>query len=620
MIVSARRLATLAAAAAAALGAAALGPAGAAAAAPSLPWVTVSPLNGTPDAAPGSQISFLGAPAADISQVIVRGTRSGLHAGKLEAYATGTGASFVPSHPFSQSEQVTVSAVESVHGLHKTIGTSFTVGVLYYPPAPAGSTGATGTTGATGAAGAAPAAGATGATGAASFASLPTIHPPRINVTTPAANPALGDIFMTPADGSIQAGAMIVNPAGQMIWFAPAPAGMQDADLRVQNYLGHSVLTYWQGRIAFGHGTDGTGVIDDAAYHRVATVRAGNGLSMDLHDFDVESNGVAFITVFEPVYANLRAYGGLASGAIDDCVVQEIDVRTGLVMFEWHAYGHVPLSNAYSKAPNWRGGLWDWFHINSIDLEPDGNILVSSRSNWALYQISHSLGTVLWELGGRRSSFTLGPGVRFAWQHDATLVSPHAIEIFDNEATPQIGPSSRAIEVLLDYGKHTATLLHQYVVPGQTVLSPSQGNVQRLANADQFVGWGQVGIASEFSLRGTLTFQLSLPPLVESYRSYRFPWSAQPAVPPVLGASRAAGATTTAVAASWNGATGVLSWQVLAGATPTTLAPVGAPVASAGFETNITAATAAPYIAVRALGKGGGTLATSAPVAAVAPS
>jgi hypothetical protein len=289
-------------------------------------------------------------------------------------------------------------------------------------------------------------------------------------------------------------------------------------------------------------------------------------------------------------------------------------------MFEWHAYGHVPLTNAYSKVPTWSGGIWDWFHINSIDLEPDGNILVSSRSDWALYQISHSFGTVMWELGGRHSTFALGPGVRFAWQHDATLVSPHAIEIFDNEDTPQIATSSRAIEVLLDYGKHTATLLHQYVNPGPTVLSPSQGDVQRLSNADQFVGWGQIGIASEFSLRGALTFQMSLPPLVESYRAYRFPWSGQPLTPPVLGASRVTGAATTAVAASWNGATGVVSWQVLAGASAKALAPVGAPVANAGFQTDITAATTAPYIAVQALGAGGRTLATSAPQAAITPS
>jgi hypothetical protein len=103
---------------------------------------------------------------------------------------------------------------------------------------------------------------------------------------------------------------------------------------------------------------------------------------------------------------------------------------------------------------------------------------------------------------------------------------------------------------------------------------------------------------------------------VQSYRAYRFPWTAQPATPPALTASpRAAGAATTTVAASWNGATGVAAWQVLAGATPTTLAPLGAPVASAGFETQIPAATTAAYVGVEALASTGAVLAQAAPIA-----
>ncbi|HEY7966983.1 MAG TPA: arylsulfotransferase family protein [Solirubrobacteraceae bacterium] len=591
------------AALAAALVAAAAAPvAVAAAAATSPPVVTVSPLNGTPDAAPTTQISFLGAPASSFSHIVVRGSRSGSHVGKLAAYATGTGASYLLARPFIPGEQVTVSAVETVKGTGRTIGTSFTVGALYRISA-----GATGPTGPTG---------PVGATGAASYASLPTIHPPTVTVTTPALNPRLGDIFLTPVDGNVQAGAMIVNPQGQLVWWAPATPGHQAADLRVQDYLGHPVLTYWTGEIAFGHGIDGTGVIDDTSYRKIAQVKAGNGLTMDLHEFELEPGGVALITAFEPVYTDLSSVGGPSRGVVEDCVVQEVDVRTGLVMFEWHALGHIPLASSYSPVPKTSGGVWDYFHINSIDVEPSGNLLVSSRSTWAVYQIGHTYGEVLWTLGGKRSTFKLGSGVRFAWQHDATLVSANAIEIFDNEDTPQAGPSSRAIEIGLDFRRWTATLLHQYVEPGQSLLSPSQGNVQRLTNSDEFVGWGQVGIASEFSLRGTLTFQLTLPALVESYRAFRYPWSAQPSTQPVLVATRAAGAGTTSLAASWNGATDVAAWQVYAGSSPAALAAVGAPVASAGFETDIAAATTAPLVEVWALSSSGRTLAVS-PAAAV---
>jgi hypothetical protein len=590
-------------------------PAGAQAAAPAMPWVTVSPLAGTPDATPATQISFLGVPAADISQIVVRGSLSGTHAGKLEPYATGTGASYLPDRPFTIGEQVTVSAVETVQGVHRAIGTSFTVGKLFILP-PSGATGATRVTGPAGATGPSGATGASGtaANGVESFASLPNVHPPAVTVTTPASDPALGDVFLTPSDGPGQAGAMIVNPAGQLVWFAPTAPGNQAADLRVQQYLGKTVLTYWQGRIAYGHGI-GTGVIDNQAYEPIAKVRAGNGLSMDLHDFELGPNGVAWITVYEPVYENLSSVGGSSDGIVEDCVIQEIDVRTGLVMFEWHALGHVPLSASYSAPSRSPGSIWDWFHLNSIDVEPDQNILISSRNTWAVYQIGHTFGEIIWELGGRAGTFALGPNVRFAWQHDATMITSTSLEIFDNEDTPEIEGRSRAIDVALDFSTHTATLVHEYETPTADVLSPSQGDVQQLPNADQFVGWGQVGLVSEFSPANALTFQLKLPPLFESYRAYRFTWSAQPTTRPAVVATAGSSAGTTAVAVNWNGATGVVSWQLLAGSGPAALAPVGSPVATAGFETQVTAPTGAAFVAVRALGKGGAVLSTSLAVA-----
>jgi hypothetical protein len=367
------------------------------------------------------------------------------------------------------------------------------------------------------------------------------------------------------------------------------------------------VLTYWQGEIDLDHGI-GEGLIDNTHYQTIARVRAGNGLSMDLHEFELSPHGVAWITIYEPVYADLRSVGGSAHGIIEDCVVQEIDVRTGLVMFEWHAMGHVPLSASHWPVPRTAGSIWDWFHINTIDVEPDHNLLINSRNTWAAYQVGHSYGEVLWSLGGRSSNFKFGPGAAFAWQHDATLLPDGTVQIFDNEDDPEIEDRSRGIDLRLDFATHTATLVRQYVNPGQLVLSNSQGDVQQLPNGDHLLGWGSVGLVSELAPTGALTFELKLATGVASYRAYRFPWTA----------TRAGGATSTQIAASWNGATRVAEWQVLAGASAGALSAVGAPVASSGFETSITAATGAPYVAVQALGAAGAVLATSAAVAPAA--
>ena len=149
-------------------------------------------------------------------------------------------------------------------------------------------------------------------------------------------------------------------------------------------------------------------------------------------------------------------------------MIQEIDVRTGLVMFEWHALGHVPLTRVLQKprTPYDAPRVWDWFHINSIDLEPDRNLLISSRNTWAIYQIGHTYGEVLWTLGGRSSSFTLGPGraLRLAARRDA----PGRRLDRDLRQRGHARRSSRsraAIDVGLDFQTHTATLLHSYVDP-----------------------------------------------------------------------------------------------------------------------------------------------------------
>jgi hypothetical protein len=583
-------------AAVAALGACWPAPAGAGNAA-SLPWVTVSPLDGTPDASPDTQISFLGVPAADISQVSLRGSRSGGHSCKLEPYATGTGVSCLPLRPFTAGEQVVVTAVETSGDARRTVGTSFTVATLYVLPPPPPLT---------------PTAAAPGLL--QSFVSLPQLHPPTVTVTTPAADSAAGDVFLTPKDGASQPGAMIVSPAGQLVWFAPSPPNLEAADLRVQQYLGQTVLTYWQGAIDLNHGV-GEGLIDNTSYQTIATVHAGNGLSMDLHDFDLAPGGVAWITIYEPVYADLSSVGGSAHGIINDCVVQEIDVRTGLVMFEWHAMGHVPLSASHWPVPTSAATPWDWFHINTVDVEPDQNLLINSRNTWAAYQVGHTYGEILWSLGGRSSSFALGPGVRFAWQHDATMLPDGTIQIFDNEDDPEIEPSSRGIDIRLDFATHTATLAHQYLNPGKPVLADSQGDVQQLPDGGHLIGWGAVGLVTELSPSGSLALAMTLAPGVASYRAYRFPWVATPATAPAIAASVASGAATTQIAASWNGATGVVSWQVLAGPSPTALAPVGAPVPSTGFQTTIAAPTTAPYVEVQALGASGAVLAASAAVA-----
>src|SRR6202035_1160925 len=103
-----------------------------------------------------------------------------------------------------------------------------------------------------------------------------------------------------------------------------------------------------------------------------------------------------------------------------DSVIQELDVRTGQLLWEWHVLGHVPLSASYAKPVGWLTD--DYFQLNSIGPRPNGNLPLSARNTWGVDEIDKQTGRVIWTLGGRNSRFKMGPGTNFEWQHDPHLV------------------------------------------------------------------------------------------------------------------------------------------------------------------------------------------------------
>jgi hypothetical protein len=567
--------------------------------------VTVSPAPDTLDASANTQISMLGVPAKELSDITVRGSRTGLHLGRIVAYSQGDGASFLPLRPFGDGEVVTVHAeVLEEDGNTIPFAWRFTVAVRDEP----GTASATNT---------APGTSSTSAPKEyQSFHSAPELRPPDITVSA-AARTATGDLFLAPYSGVGQYGPMILNENGELVWFRSlSPPGARAADFRVQEYEGKPVLTWWQDPLIAAGRQEAGEVIASSAYQTIAEVRAGNGYQPDLHEFQITPQNTAVITVYDAIDCNLSAVGGPADGAVADTLLQEIDLKTGLVMYEWHSLDHMPLQSAYDSAAHTsRREPFDYFHINSVDVEQDGDLLVDSRNTWAAYDVDPKTGQVRWELGGKHSSFRLGPGTSIAWQHDAVQQPDGAITFFDNGASPQVHPQSRAIEVTLDTANMTATLTRSYEHRNPLVAG-SQGNLQALASGDWMVGWGQAGYLSEIGASGQLLFNAHLPPGWESYRTFVLPWSGQPAQPPALAA--VATSTTQAGAtayASWNGATEVASWEVLAGASPSALAPVGS-APKAGFETAILlpAVSAGAYVEVQALNGAGAVIGASAAV------
>jgi hypothetical protein len=292
-----------------------------------------------------------------------------------------------------------------------------------------------------------------------------------------------------------------------------------------------------------------------------------------------------------------------------DSVIQEIDIKTGLVMFEWHALDHVSLGDSYFT-PKSQGFVFDPYHMNSVGIDRDSNLIISMRNTSAVYKVNRATGQIMWTLGGKRSSFKMGSGTTTAFQHAALVQSDGTVTVFDDGAgPPTVHKFSRGIRVSLDTTHMTASLVREYDHSPQ-ISAAFEGNVQQLSGGNVFMGWGQQPYFSEDNSAGQQIFDAHFTVATASYRAYRFVWNAQPPTLPRLAVSPGTDGTTS-LYASWNGATNVSAWRVLAGPSPYTLTDIG-DVSKSGFETRMTVHNGSPYFAVQALGSSGQVLSTSA--------
>ena len=554
------------------------------------PAVSVFPIAGSRVATPRTQIAFRGVPVSGFGQITVTGSLSGVHAGTIASDSDGDGGSFLPAKPFTPGETVTVNtSLNVIGGVNGTF--QFTVATpsggipaIHWPPA------------------------GRVAGDVYEYRSRPDLVPPAVKLTRWSSKDAPGDIFLAPQFGPVQDGPEIIGPGGGIVWFDPLSGDSSAADFRVQQYRGQPVLTWWQGYVTAGAGV-GVDEIYNSSYQPVAVVHAANGLSADEHEFQLTPENTALITAYYPVYWDASSLRGSKREIVFDSVVQEIDIPTGLVLFQWDSLDHIPISASYEPLPHGGRSPFDYFHVNSAQQDGDGNLLISGRNTWAAYKVNIQTGAVIWKLGGKRSSFRLAPGVYWAFQHDVEAQASNdlVVTLFDDAAGPPIeAKESRSIKLTLDLRNMTARQVTQdlHTPP---LLTNFEGNDQQLPNGDAFVGWGQQPYFSEYSHTGQLIFDGHFVDANASYRAYRFPWSGTPTTPPAIAYS---GGKTPTVYASWNGATHVSRWRVLGGPAPGQLRGLVS-ARRVWFETWIPLHSPQRYLAVQALDSAGHVLGTS---------
>jgi hypothetical protein len=277
------------------------------------------------------------------------------------------------------------------------------------------------------------------------------------------------------------------------------------------------------------------------------------------------------------------------------------------------------LADSHTQPPP-NGFGWDAYHINSISLVGNDRFVASFRSTWSAVMVDRSTGKVLWTLGGRHSSFRIPSGADFQWQHDVQYHAGDDVSVFDDHCCEITGNGqylspdgpSRGLVFHLDLATHTAAVIKRYA-NNQGFDAEYMGNLQQLPDGGAFLGWGDAPFMSEYSPAGRVIFQAILPSPDLSYRTYLQRWVGLPLTPP-SGAARVLDGRTV-VYASWNGATEVRGWKVLALAS-SGAATVAARSSRTGFETAIPVSSNGGRYEVQALDATGRVIGTSLPFAA----
>lgn len=437
------------------------------------------------------------------------------------------------------------------------------------------------------------------------FVSRPDLKPPTVTVLKRASGTGEGYLFLSPPSGPGQRGGLIIDDAGEPIWFRPSTPDTT-MDVRPGLYKGNPVLTWWEGRHIQGVGLRGAYVMVDESYREIARFRSRRDVPPDFHEVLLTPDDTLLVLSYDPVPANLSSVGGKRRGKAYDGVVQELEIPSGRVLWEWRSLDHVEVGESYQKQV---ANPYDYFHVNSAGFDSDGNLLISARNTWGIYKVDRRTGRVIWRLGGKRSDFTMGPGTKFAFQHDArSHDGGRLLSLFDNGPVPNTKRESRGLVLELDTERMRARLA-QEIRHAPPLFARVTGNAQLAENGNFLICWGSTGYFTEYAEDGEVLFDAKLPRGGQNYRVHRFPWTGRPSEPPKLAAG-GPGAGSRRLYVSWNGATDVASWRLRTGASEGDLSDATTTPKS-GFETELEIPAGTRYAAAVALDADGEPLRTS---------
>lgn len=464
----------------------------------------------------------------DLEETSITGSVTGPHTATCIISDDGTTAIWTPAAPFSPGETVAVQLPAWFHGeaskTGPTFSWSFTVSGMTSPPAALP-----------------PSQEWNGAPSAASLSagarrlsrvdSVPSDFPVmKIDTLN---NPAPGSLFLTTTDILPGLGfyAMVLDNTGNPSGYRrTAPFSSNDFKVQPNGFLSYASVTGIAGAAGIVKTVE---MVLDSTFAVVDSFQCGNGYTADFHEFLLLPNGHAYMMAYDPQIVDMSQVvpGGKPNAVVYGSIIQELDAGKNVV-FQWRSWDYIPVADCYDDLT---ATAFDYVHVNSIEVDSDGNLLLSCRETAEILKVDHLTGDVIWRWGGKHNQFTfvgenaLNAPNYFSYQHDVRRIANGHITLMDN-GNQHNPPYSRAAEYALDESGKTATLVWEYRHTPD-VFDPAAGSVQRLPNGNTLVGWGTANLlgvgdvaVTEVRPDKSVAFEMSMPGGLFSYRAFRYPW------------------------------------------------------------------------------------------------
>jgi hypothetical protein len=255
-----------------------------------------------------------------------------------------------------------------------------------------------------------------------------------------------------------------------------------------------------------------------------------DGYITDEHELFMLPNGHSFLLGTSLRVMDLSGIvdGGSPEASIQDMLIQEQDENHNVV-FQWNTSEHFEVTDCSSNATLLKPVV-DYAHCNSIDVDAEGNLLLSSRHMDEITKINYATGEIIWRMGGSRSrnnmftftNDTVGSFTGFSQQHYVRWLPNGHLLMFDN-GNLKNPPYSRVVEYEVDEVNYIVTKVWEYV-PNPVIYTSAMGSAQRLLNGNTFIGWGinnQGFAATEVTPAGQVVQEFSFPQGVHSYRAFK---------------------------------------------------------------------------------------------------